>query len=325
MAGSLISRPHVPIVRMLSGLPINIYACKRRCDVTVRSCTQAVVILFFSLICVPPLAAFAGAAAGTDADAAAATRPLSPFTADPAAAPEAVARLQALTGDLPPGTKPEPSRLRAWIATHLHILDELLASSGLDLDELAAQAEPLDQPYSDGQGGPLVVAGPVQAAMAAHADVLDLDRVRRVQAVLRAVPFSPPMAEYKLNSGFGYRRDPLNGRSALHTGLDFGGPQNAAVLATAPGQVIEAGRAGAYGLMVVIDHGMGLQTRYAHLRKALVKVGETVSIHEQVGIMGRTGRTTGPHLHYEIRLDGKPLNPAAFLDAGGQLVQLAGG
>ena len=89
--------------------------------------------------------------------------------------------------------------------------------------------------------------------------------------------------------------------------------------------MIEAGRSGAYGIMVVIDHGMGLETRYAHLRKALVRVGQKVALHDQVGIMGRTGRATGPHLHYEIRLDGRPLNPAPFLEAGGQLLQLAGG
>ena len=123
---------------------------------------------------------------------------------------------------------------------------------------------------------------------------LDLDRLRRVQLALRSVPLAKPMTEYKLNSGFGYRRDPLNRRSAMHTGQDFGGPANAAVLATAPGEVIEAGRSGAYGIMVVIDHGMGLETRYAHLRKVLVRVGQKVALHDQVGVMGRTGRATGP-------------------------------
>jgi len=68
-----------------------------------------------------------------------------------------------------------------------------------------------------------------------------------------------------------------------------------------------------------------VETRYAHLRKVLVRVGQKVALHDQVGVMGRTGRATGPHLHYEIRLDGRPLNPAPFLEAGGQLLQLAGG
>ena len=217
-------------------------------------------------------------------------------------------------------------KLRAWIATHLKSLDKLLTRSGLDFADLVAQAERPDQRLSDGQGGPLVPAFGRRDSMGLpRGSSLDLDRLRRVQLALRSVPLAKPMTEYKLNSGFGYRRDPLNRRSAMHTGQDFGGPANAAVLATAPGEVIEAGRSGAYGIMVVIDHGMGLETRYAHLRKVLVRVGQKVALHDQVGVMGRTGRATGPHLHYEIRLDGRPLNPAPFLEAGGQLLQLAGG
>ena len=126
------------------------------------------------------------------------------------------------------------------------------------------------------------------------------------------------MTEYKLNSGFGYRRDPLRRRGAVHTGLDFGGPRNAPVQATAPGTVVEAGRSGAYGIMVVIDHGLGIETRYAHLSRALVRVGDKVTAGSRSGPMGRTGRATGPHLHYEIRFDGRALNPRPFLEAGGQ-------
>jgi hypothetical protein len=324
MAGSVTSRLNAFGIRLLASPRINIRSCTKCCREIAKDQPQAVVILLFLLSCLTP-----GVAAAGPATVAAKTSDVAtPYIVDPAAAPEAVAKLQALSGDMPTGIKPEPSRLRVWIATHLHTLDRLLASSGLDLDDLAAQAEPLDQPFSDGVGGPLLPAagaGVVEQAAASRGDMLDLDRVRRVQAVLRAVPFSPPMSEYKLNSGFGYRKDPLNRRRALHTGLDFGGPRNAPVLATAPGEVIEASRAGAYGIMVVVDHGMGLQTRYAHLSKAMVRVGDKVTIHQQIGVMGRTGRATGPHLHYEIRLDGRPLNPAAFLDAGGQLVQLAGG
>jgi murein DD-endopeptidase MepM/ murein hydrolase activator NlpD len=132
------------------------------------------------------------------------------------------------------------------------------------------------------------------------------------------------MSEYKLNSGFGYRRDPFRRRGALHTGLDFGGPRNAPVLATAPGTVVESGRQGAYGIMVVIDHGMGIETRYAHLSRALVRVGDRVQTGRKVGIMGRTGRATGHHLHYEIRVDGRPLNPKPFLEAGAKLLPVKG-
>jgi murein DD-endopeptidase MepM/ murein hydrolase activator NlpD len=127
------------------------------------------------------------------------------------------------------------------------------------------------------------------------------------------------MDRYRLTSGFGVRRDPFTGRGAVHEGLDFGGPDNARALATAPGRVVEAGASGAYGIMVEIDHGMGIRTRYAHLKKTLVRPGDRVTFHEPVGIMGSTGRSTGEHLHYEIRNDGRPLDPAKFLEAGRQL------
>ena len=94
-----------------------------------------------------------------------------------------------------------------------------------------------------------------------------------MQSVLLAMPLAAPMTEYKLNSGFGYRRDPFRRRGAVHTGLDFGGPRNAPIHATAPGTVVESGRAGAYGIMVVIDHGMGLV------------IGETAEVGENVSLL----------------------------------------
>jgi murein DD-endopeptidase MepM/ murein hydrolase activator NlpD len=132
------------------------------------------------------------------------------------------------------------------------------------------------------------------------------------------------MATFKLTSNFGYRRDPVTRRVAVHTGQDFGGPRNAPVLATASGRVVESGRAGAYGIMVAVDHGMGISTRYAHLRRAMVRTGQKVRVGQQVGIMGNTGRSTGAHLHYEVRVDGEPLDPAKFLTAGGRLQRLVG-
>ena len=119
-------------------------------------------------------------------------------------------------------------KLRAWIATHLKSLDKLLTRSGLDFADLVAQAERPDQRLSDGQGGPLVPAFGRRNSMGLpRGSSLDLDRLRRVQLALRSVPLAKPMTEYKLNSGFGYRRDPLNRRGAMHTGQDFGGPANA--------------------------------------------------------------------------------------------------
>ena len=215
------------------------------------------------------------------------------------------------------GTRAESARLGARVAKRLDTLRHLLAKTGLDVDRLVAVAGSPSQTFSEGSGGPLVPALGRGAGRAAERAVMgDLERLRRMESVLLAMPLAAPMTEYQLNSGFGYRRDPFRRRGAIHTGLDFGGPRNAAILATAPGTVVEAGRAGAYGIMVVVDHGMGIETRYAHLSRAVVRVGERVDTGKMVGIMGRTGRATGYHLHYEIRVDGRPLNPKPFIEAG---------
>jgi murein DD-endopeptidase MepM/ murein hydrolase activator NlpD len=240
----------------------------------------------------------------------------------PMSRPALVDRLEAQ--DLA-AARAEPARTSSRIATRLGALSRLLAKAGLDVDRLVAEAPPAGGRLSEGEGGPLVPALGRGAGLAAEREsAAQLDRLRRMQSVLRAMPLAAPMREYKLNSGFGYRRDPFRLGGALHTGLDFGGPRGAPVLATAPGRVVEAGRAGAYGIMVVVDHGMGIETRYAHLSRALVRVGDKVAAGKRVGTMGRTGRATGHHLHYEIRVDGRALNPKPFLEAGAKL-RLAGG
>lgn len=219
----------------------------------------------------------------------------------------------------------EASKLGAKLSSRLRTVSKLLAKAGLDVDRLVAAASPTSGRLSEGQGGPLVPAAGRGASKAAErAAAAELDRLRRMQSVLLAMPLAAPMIEYKLNSGYGYRRDPFRRRGALHTGLDFGGPRNARIFATAPGRVVEAGRAGAYGIMVVVDHGMGIETRYAHLSRALVRVGDKVATGKTVGIMGRTGRATGAHLHYEIRVDGRPLNPRPFLEAGASFRRAGG-
>lgn len=236
-----------------------------------------------------------------------------PAVGDPAEIP---VRLMALE----PGGATAPG-LREWVTGRVTALEGLLERSGLDVEALIERA---GEELSSGQGGPLVPAlgGPPDTVQAGLAE--ELERLQRVQTLVAAVPFAAPMATFKLTSGFGVRRDPLARRRALHEGQDFGGPRNAPVFATAPGKVVAAKRAGAYGIMVEIDHGMGIRTRYAHLKKATVRVGQRVEVRQRLGIMGSTGRSTGAHLHYEIRVDGKALDPANFLAAGGELQALVG-
>ena len=118
-----------------------------------------------------------------------------------------------------------------------------------------------------------------------------------------------------ITSGFGPRTDPFGGGTRNHTGIDFGAPLGTPVTATAGGRVIQAGdRGDGYGNLVIIDHGNGYQTYYAHLSRINVRVGDTVRDGQNIGNVGSTGRSTGPHLHYEIRRNGTPINPAPYLD-----------
>jgi murein DD-endopeptidase MepM/ murein hydrolase activator NlpD len=132
------------------------------------------------------------------------------------------------------------------------------------------------------------------------------------QALLSATPSRRPSRGY-VTSGYGMRIDPFTGLAQLHTGIDFSASIGAPANASADGVVIFAGTHGAHGKMVEIDHGHGLVTRYGHLSKMHVKVGESVKRGQPIGDIGNTGRSTGPHLHYEIRLNGIPQDPRRFM------------
>jgi murein DD-endopeptidase MepM/ murein hydrolase activator NlpD len=117
----------------------------------------------------------------------------------------------------------------------------------------------------------------------------------------------------RLSSHYGYRVDPLHHTGRMHYGLDIPGPLGTPVLASAQGHVAFAGPAGSYGQMVEIDHGGGLRTRYAHLSRLLVRPGEAVGTRQTIALMGSTGRSTGSHLHFEVRVNGRATDPAPLL------------
>jgi murein DD-endopeptidase MepM/ murein hydrolase activator NlpD len=189
---------------------------------------------------------------------------------------------------------------------------------GLDMAQLEA-ATP-----RGGMGGPYV---PVKLPPNAGAFERQLYRinttrveVERLNRTLALVPYRKPViGEVEFTSGFGVRIDPFLGRPAMHTGLDFRGATGDPVRATANGKVVSAGWAGGYGRMVEIDHGNGLSTRYGHLSEIGVKVGDQIRIGQVIGAVGSTGRSTGPHLHYETRIDGEAVDPQKFLRAGVRL------
>jgi murein DD-endopeptidase MepM/ murein hydrolase activator NlpD len=145
-------------------------------------------------------------------------------------------------------------------------------------------------------------------------------QVERLNRTLALVPYRKPViGEVEFTSGFGVRSDPFLGRPAMHTGLDFRAASGDPVRATANGKVVSSGWAGGYGRMVEIDHGNGLSTRYGHLSEIGVKVGDQIKIGQVIGAVGSTGRSTGPHLHYETRIDGDAVDPQKFLRAGVRL------
>ena len=182
----------------------------------------------------------------------------------------------------------------------------------------------LGGPAPAGSGGPFV---PIKLPGEGNSFERAVARVKiaRTQAehltrTLLRVPLRKPVnGEIDLSSTFGVRVDPFLHVAAMHTGLDFRGDAGDPIHATAAGTVVGAGWSGGYGRMVEIDHGNGLSTRYGHLSQIDVKVGDEIRIGQVIGRMGSTGRSTGPHLHYETRIDGDAVDPQKFLHAGARL------
>lgn len=130
-----------------------------------------------------------------------------------------------------------------------------------------------------------------------------------------AVPSLQPVDNLVYSSNFGVRSDPFHGNARMHAGVDIPGPVGTPIYATADGVVGRAQRAGAYGNLVELEHGKGIQTRYGHLSRILVTAGDRVRRGQLIALMGSTGRSTGSHLHYEVRMDGGAVNPVPFLQA----------
>ena len=175
----------------------------------------------------------------------------------------------------------------------------------------------------DAVGGPLL---PVEAGLQFEARVRELgealDKLETVKAAARAMPVHNPAPGQAVSSSFGVRRDPLLRTPAMHAGIDFRATSGTAVRAAGAGTVVRAGWAGGYGRMVEVEHGNGLTTRYAHMSRIRVARGDKVETGDVVGEVGSTGRSTGPHLHYEVRRDGVPVDPLRFLKAGRKIAEL---
>jgi murein DD-endopeptidase MepM/ murein hydrolase activator NlpD len=211
------------------------------------------------------------------------------------------------------------TNLEELIDTRVRRMRSVLADLGVD---------PVRSRGEGPVGGPFVPIKPPLAGASAFERQLYRVNVARAQIdrythTFVAVPVRKPIiGDVDMSSPFGMRMDPFHGRAAIHTGIDLRGDTGEPVRATATGRVTIAGREGGYGNMIEINHGNGLASRYGHLSQIGVKVGQFVRIGETIGRIGSTGRSTGPHLHYETRVNGEAVDPQKFLRAGLRLGEI---
>jgi len=268
------------------------------------------------------LAAASAPAAGLDLFAGTVDRVIAERDAAMAKADRHAARIAGLEAEIAHWEQHQErllARVEEAARTSLGALGEMFDAADLDMDRILRGAR---RAYS-GAGGPFEPLGADAAPETQAGDqriamlLGDLERVNLLRLAATRLPFAEPVRRgaARRTSGFGKRRDPINKRWSMHDGVDFAGPSGTAIHATASGVVTHAGRMRGYGKMVTIRHGFGYETRYAHLRRVRVKVGQRVDRGDRIGDMGNTGRSTGTHLHYEIRLDREPINPSKFIKA----------
>ena len=212
------------------------------------------------------------------------------------------------------------ARQLAFVERMTRLADRRAAQATQALRQLGLNPDGMLESINDrsAQGGPLVA---LTTSANGSFDPrfqrlgLSLERMSVLERGLARVPsYLPASLEY-ISSGFGYRSDPFTGAGAFHAGLDFRGPYGAPIYAAAKGVVSFAGVKSGYGNCIEIDHGNGLLTRYAHMSAFRAAIGQLISPGEVIGAIGSSGRSTGPHLHFEVRLNGNPVNPRPFLKA----------
>jgi len=198
-------------------------------------------------------------------------------------------------------------------------LDKMFQAAGMDPDRIINQVR---RGY-EGQGGPLTPLSlstrgedPSADTMRANRLLNQMDRLNLYRIAAEKAPFATPVkSSFRFTSPFGYRRDPKTGGRRMHNGVDFAAPTGTPLYSTADGVVTHAGWQSGYGRLVKIQHEFGIETRYAHMSKIRVKKGQRVSRGDRIGDMGATGRVTGVHLHYEVRVGGEAVNPMIYIKA----------
>lgn len=185
----------------------------------------------------------------------------------------------------------------------------LIRGLGLDIGRFSRSSRPA-------MGGPLERIGAEDGVHDLYEAWNSLAELGRAAA---SIPGRVPVSQFNYTSNFGVRYDPFNGGAAMHAGVDMAGSYGEPIVSTAEGVVVKAGWASGYGNMVEVDHGRGITTRYGHMSRVQVKIGDRVTAGDQIGKMGSTGRSTGTHLHYEVRVDGQAVDPMPYLRAAPQI------
>ena len=211
------------------------------------------------------------------------------------------------------------AKLEEALTVSVEPLDKMFREAGMSPDELI---DAVRDGYS-GTGGPLTPitfstsgGAPTAEELRANAILGGLDRMNMYRIAAFKLPFAMPVTDsFRWTSGFGYRRDPKGAGNRMHEGTDLAGAYGTPIYATADGTVVHAGWDNGYGRLVKIRHDFGVETRYAHLSQIRVEVGQRVSRGDRIGDMGNSGRSTGTHLHYEVRLGGTAVNPMTFIKA----------
>lgn len=218
------------------------------------------------------------------------------------------------------------SWLRERSTAYVTAVEQGLSFTGLDLEALIGQ---LRDETAPGRGGPLIPVLPGEPIEegdgAGVAELVPIvGRAFDLHDLASQMPLGRPLRDpHSLTSGFGTRRDPFTRRKSHHFGLDFAAPRRTPVYAAAPGEVVRAGPEGTFGNVVEIEHGLGFSTLYAHLDAIKVRVGQQLGPGGLVGLLGNTGRSSGPHLHYEVHYNGEPVDPLNFLKAGERILKAA--
>lgn len=217
-------------------------------------------------------------------------------------------------------------RMIARLSSKIEYVENTLQKSGIKANKLMQLAE--NRPsLSMAMGGPFILYTensdidlstdePFAKLYTYHNRLIDLENS------VQHIPVGKPAKKYYISSGFGIRKDPFRKKWARHHGIDMAGWWKTPIYASADGTVIKAGRNGAYGNFIEIDHGNGFRSRYGHLSKIKVKKGDRVTLEQEIGLMGSTGRSTSPHLHYEIWFNGQPINPFKIFKAADNVLKI---